>query len=104
MKQSKRFFKPIIKDIVKLTDFVEKHQGGFIAHCYENDQKIAVNEELFQAEKENIIIIGPEGDFSVNEIKIVKEFNYKALTLGKTRLRTETAGLYACMLMKHYLE
>ena len=44
----------------------------------------------------NLVLIGPEGDFSKNEIKLANDYNFKNITLGNSRLRSETAGLYVC--------
>ena len=103
MKQSKRFYKPKINNLMNFTEFLESNSSGYIAHCEDfQDSKTTIP----QVDKsgENLIIIGPEGDFSLNEIEIAKKFNYKPLSLGKTRLRTETAGVYAAMLLKFHLE
>jgi 16S rRNA (uracil1498-N3)-methyltransferase len=55
------------------------------------------------SEKTIVILIGPEGDFSSNEIEVARENGYKAVSLGSTRLRTETAGLYAVTVLKTML-
>lgn len=101
MKQSKRFYLPEIEGLIKFTSFIDQHQNGYIAHC-ENSEK--VKDITINATGDNLIIIGPEGDFSQDEIDYALKNGYKALSLGRTRLRTETAGLYACMLMKNKLE
>jgi 16S rRNA (uracil1498-N3)-methyltransferase len=50
--------------------------------------------------KSTLVLIGPEGDFTEDEVTMALNNGYKAVTLGSNRLRTETAGLYACMQMK----
>jgi 16S rRNA (uracil1498-N3)-methyltransferase len=101
MKQSKRYYLPEIEGPIEFTSFVEQHQNGYIAHC-ENSEK--EKDIAHNPNGDNLIIIGPEGDFTQDEIEYALKNGYKALSLGRTRLRTETAGLYACMLLKNKLE
>lgn len=109
-KQSKRLFTPKLNDLTSFDTFVENHPNGFIAHCYEEEER---NTSIFKQlehdksrwEKKNTpILIGPEGDFSLNEVKKAIESGFQAVSLGKTRLRTETAGVYACMHVKLFFE
>lgn len=93
MKQSKRLFLPKINDLTKVEGFIKNNPNGFIAHCYEGEKHSLL--DVFDGKA--AILIGPEGDFTVEECKLAKENGYKEITLGKNRLRTETAGLYACM-------
>lgn len=93
MKQSKRFYLPKINDLVKVDAFIENNPSGFIAHCYEGEKHNLAT--VFDGSSP--ILIGPEGDFSPEECAFAKKKGYKELSLGKNRLRTETAGLYACM-------
>jgi 16S rRNA (uracil1498-N3)-methyltransferase len=68
-----------------------------IAHCMDEDKsRISTSFNL----KDCPILIGPEGDFTEDEVTMALNNGYKAVTLGSNRLRTETAGLYACMQMK----
>lgn len=97
MKQSQQSFLPIVNEPVKLKDFFDLKLEGkkFIAHCLDNEKK-----QLKQSLKENenaVILIGPEGDFSDTEIEQAISLGYIPITLGNTRLRTETAALVACM-------
>ncbi|PKR79799.1 16S rRNA (uracil(1498)-N(3))-methyltransferase [Brumimicrobium salinarum] len=110
MKQSKRLFLPKLNQLTSIDDFLDKHPIGLIAHCYEEEDKntsiqleLQKNANRWQS-KNTPILIGPEGDFSLNEVKKALENGYQAVTLGKTRLRTETAGVYACMNVKLYFE
>jgi len=101
MKQSKRLYKPTLNTLTSLTDFLQAHPTGLIAHCY-NTQK---EHPSIPIQAQNCpILIGPEGDFSKEEVENVLRFDYKAISLGVTRLRTETAALYACMLAKTKFE
>lgn len=96
MKQSFQAYLPKINPLLKLKDFLESNQEGllFIAHCeeterYELKRKVAPDKPI-------TILIGPEGDFSPMEIKLAREKGYMPATMGKTRLRTETAAIIAC--------
>jgi 16S rRNA (uracil1498-N3)-methyltransferase len=93
MKQSKRLFLPKINDLIKVDQFTKQHPNGFIAHCYDGDKQNLL--EIF--DRSSPILIGPEGDFTQEEALFAKQNGYKEITLGENRLRTETAGLYACM-------
>lgn len=95
MKQSNQFYKPIINEPVPYAYFINlKHEENiFIAHCEETDKK-SLKTELKPKEKVTILI-GPEGDFSAKEIKLALEKNFIPVSLGNTRLRTETAAVVA---------
>ncbi len=97
MKQSHRRFLPKINELQKLTDFIAKHPNGLIAHCYE-EEKNDFNTVFTSVNCP--ILIGPEGDFSTQEVEKAVQHGYKAISLGPNRLRTETAALYACMQAK----
>lgn len=101
MKQSHRLFLPKLNPLTPFSDFVNNHNNGCIAHC-EDTQRFSFNEAVTPLDCP--ILIGPEGDFTTEEIIEAFENNFKPVTLGKTRLRTETAGLYACMIMKNKFE
>jgi 16S rRNA (uracil1498-N3)-methyltransferase len=94
MKQSQRKFLPLINNIISFKDFVHKYPKAAIAHCYDGNKKT-----LTDVYKSNNypILIGPEGDFSLSEIEFAKMKHYDFITLGKNRLRTETAGIFACV-------
>ena len=101
MKQSQRTYLPKINDIVDLNSFISSNPNGLIAHCMDND-KHTFEQEFSQ--NNCPIVIGPEGDFTNEEIQLALKNGYKAITLGTNRLRTETAGLYACMYAKTLIE
>lgn len=101
MKQSKRYHLPILEEMVDFNTFVDQYKNGYIAHCEDKQKEDSI---VVNFSGNNVIAIGPEGDFTKDEISYALENGFKALSLGKTRLRTETAGLYACMLMKNQLE
>lgn len=94
MKQSKRKYIPIVHELIDFKQFIEKYPAGAIAHCYDNAEKKNLN-TVFQSSNYPILI-GPEGDFSLEEIQFIRSKNYDLIDLGKNRLRTETAALFAC--------
>lgn len=94
MKQSKRRFLPKINELVSVSDFIQQYPDGLIAHCEEGEKSTIL--ESFQL-LNCPILIGPEGDFTLDEIELAMENGYKTITLGENRLRTETAALYACV-------
>ena len=96
MKQSLHYYIPKINEPISFSQFVKSNIDGqkFIAHCEETDKKSFKN-EVNKSEKATILI-GPEGDFSTKEINLAIENNFIPVTLGNTRLRTETAALVAC--------
>jgi 16S rRNA (uracil1498-N3)-methyltransferase len=98
MKQSKNFHLPKLNEIIKYTDFISqnKTKNKYIAHCEEANQKNKLVNPNNQ--EETLILIGPEGDFSPKEIELAKQNNFTELSLGETRLRTETAAIVATTL------
>ena len=96
MKQSKNSYLPILKPLTSFTDFVKNsdQENKFIAHCYDAP-KPKLN-ECYSAGNDLCICIGPEGDFSPEEVEMAHENGFTDLSLGDSRLRTETAGIVAC--------
>jgi len=96
MKQSLHYYLPKINEPISLSHFVKSNIDGqkFIAHCEETDKK-SFQKEIAKNEKVTILI-GPEGDFSTKEINLAIANQFIPVTLGNTRLRTETAALVAC--------
>ncbi len=96
VKQSVQGIIPVLNNVVTFKEFIEQHKNSnekkFIAHCAD-ETKIDIKSIL--SPTKNIILIGPEGDFMEEEIKLALENGYTALSLGETRLRTETAALFA---------
>ena len=97
MKQSQRLFLPKINELSDIKTFISNHPNGLIAHCYDTERSSL--SKSFKAIN-CPIIIGPEGDFTKEEIDFALENGYKTITLGDNRLRTETAALYSCMQAK----
>ena len=96
MKQSLQYYLPKLNEPISFKDFIALEQNGLklIAHCEESDKKSLKN-TLCRGENATILI-GPEGDFSQNEINVALENKYIPVSLGTTRLRTETAAIAAC--------
>lgn len=96
MKQSNQLFLPILNEPITFKELMKKSVSGqkFIAHCEETNKKTL--KEAIVKDSDCIILIGPEGDFSSKEIEIALENNYNPISLGHTRLRTETAAIVAC--------
>lgn len=96
MKQSLNCYLPKLNEAINYKDFVaQKHSGIlFIAHCEDTNRK-SLKHEL-KPNTNITILIGPEGDFSSKEIELAIQSNFIPITLGNTRLRTETAAIVAC--------
>ena len=99
VKQSRKPWKPKINSFVNFKDFVSQPREGrkYIAHCYEEIERTDLFRELSAMPKEEsvTVLIGPEGDFSFDEVQLAISKGYQPITLGNSRLRTETAGLMA---------
>lgn len=99
MKQSLHYYLPKLNKPISLSAFLAKANQGqlFIAHCEETDKKELVHQV---APKQPVtVLIGPEGDFSEREIKTAVSVGFVPVALGKTRLRTETAAVYATVVV-----
>ncbi|MCK5638243.1 MAG: RNA methyltransferase, partial [Flavobacteriaceae bacterium] len=95
-KQSLKYTFPKLNDPVKLFDFMSNVDAEIklIAHCEDSEKNILKN--IISAKKDILVLIGPEGDFSTKEISKALQHKYIPLSLGKSRLRTETAGIVVC--------
>jgi len=95
-KQSVKAYFPKLNPQCSFDELLKNHQASqkFIAHCYEQDKR------LFQTEiskvSDGFILIGPEGDFSEEEVQEAVALGFVPVSLGESRLRTETAGVVAC--------
>lgn len=96
MKQSMKAYKPRLNNAITFSEFIKKEHNGckFIAHCSDTE-KISLKSAV-TTENHYTILIGPEGDFSPEEINMAMNNNFKCVHLGPSRLRTETAGVVAC--------
>ncbi len=98
MKQSHKAWKPVAHDMVSFKEFVSAPRAGrkFICHCYEEIEKKNFFEEISSdTEADVTVLVGPEGDFSIDEVRLALQNGYESVSLGSSRLRTETAGLVA---------
>lgn len=104
VKQSLKARKPVVNEMMDFRKFMERDFPGqkFIAHCYEGEKPLL--KDVLQPDEDAVVLIGPEGDFSPEEVALATEKGFQAVSLGKSRLRTETAALVAVHLMNltHY--
>ena len=102
VKQSRKAWKPQLREIVPFKSFIAQPRRGrkYIAHCYEEVPRTSLFNELqsLAPDEDVTILIGPEGDFSIDEVKAAVAASYQSVDLGQSRLRTETAGLAAVMM------
>lgn len=94
-KQSLKFRMPKLNPVIKFADFVNARSGGeqrFIAYCDEKAQHL---KDVYTTGKPAVILIGPEGDFTKEEVLVAEKNGFETVSLGKSRLRLETAGIYA---------
>src|SRR6478609_2715965 len=96
MKQCNQMFLPKLNPAITLKEFIKKEIAGekLIAHCEETNKKSL--KSILKTQTDYTLLIGPEGDFSNKEIELALESNYIPVSLGETRLRTETAAIVAC--------
>lgn len=123
VKQSRKSCKPLLNEMMPFRQFVEiveNYEQKFIAHCYdeqdvepsadhpEQDRDMNAGKpflyDVLQPGKKTVVLVGPEGDFSIEEVRYALQHGFLSVSLGKSRLRTETAGLVAVhmMQMKNY--
>lgn len=97
MKQSQQYYLPQLNDIIGFNEIISKNTSSkkFIAHC--EDGKKQFLSECLNPKEDVIILIGPEGDFSSQEIKQAIAASFVPISLGNTRLRTETAATVAVL-------
>lgn len=120
MKQSLKASKPVLNEMMPFDRFVRQPFTGqrFIAHCYSEEEIAAGVEnendrsqsycatafrqplrELLSPDEDALVLIGPEGDFSVEEVRLALSLGFRSVSLGNSRLRTETAALVVVHLM-----
>lgn len=110
VKQSRKPWKPKLNSMIAFRDFIKLPCKGrkFISHCYKEIEREDFFTKIYplmlsmpSSESEDItVLIGPEGDFSIEEVRMAVDNGYESVTLGTSRLRTETAALSA-VLMSH---
>jgi 16S rRNA (uracil1498-N3)-methyltransferase len=102
MLQSQQSWLPVLRQPVKFNDVVQSngYDKRFIAHCL-NENKLSLHIAPGVTDPGNkIILIGPEGDFTSKEIELSVNNNFTPVSLGNTRLRSETAGIYAAVILQ----
>lgn len=100
MLQSKQVWLPHLFEPINFISLFEKgqYQQKFIAHCIEN-QKKNLADLVNDDSSSRVILIGPEGDFTIDEIELATTNSFLSVSLGPTRLRTETAGIVAAVML-----
>lgn len=106
-KQSRKAWKPVVNDMQSFRSFVEQPRKGlkFICHCYNEIERKDLFDTLntldsSEATEHVTVLVGPEGDFSLDEVRLAMQHGYISTSLGSQRLRTETAALSAVMIMQ----
>ena len=107
VKQSHKAWKPILNEMTPFERFVKAERKGdkFICHCY-NEEDIEgggdkpLLMDVLRRGVETTVLVGPEGDFSVDEVRLALQNGYRSVSLGTSRLRTETAALVAVHMMQ----
>ena len=102
VKQSLTAYHPLLNKAISFSDFIkQKHNAEkFIAHCMDGEKSF-IN-TITEKHLSYLIVIGPEGDFTPSELSLAMINEYKPVTLGNTRLRTETAALAACFEVNYF--
>ena len=107
VKQSHKAWKPVLNEMTPFERFVgQDHKGDkFICHCYDEGDIGEGTEKSFLMDVlrrgvETTVMVGPEGDFSVDEVRLALKNGYRSVSLGTSRLRTETAALVAVHMMQ----
>ena len=99
MKQSHKARKPLLNGMEDFKRFVARPFAGqkFIAHCYDEADVAGVGKA--SEGQDALVLVGPEGDFSIDEVRLAQAHGFRSVSLGRSRLRTETAALVAVHLM-----
>lgn len=104
VKQSRKAWMTQVNEIKSFDDFINtiSTEHKYIAHCYDEIPRTYLFDELRQSSDtcDAVVMIGPEGDFSIDEVRRAMDKGFKSVHLGTSRLRTETAGLSAVMMMQ----
>lgn len=98
LKQSGNLYLPRLNELTPIKDVLKADHGTtqkFIAHCSISENKVPFKDQI-DVDKNVIILIGPEGDFNAEEVILANENEFQQVSLGPSRLRTETAGIAAC--------
>lgn len=103
MLQSRQAWLTILPNPVDYMDFIQEttYENRYIAHC-EEEEKTSLSTLIKPNQKDSLVLIGPEGDFTMDEIQAAIEKGFKPVSLGNTRLRTETAAITAAVICVQY--
>lgn len=94
MKQSLKAYHPVLNETIIFKKLIKQYKNGYIAYC--SDEFRDHLKSVYQKGEDALILIGPEGDFSTQEVEMAIEAGFKPVSLGSSRLRTETAAIAAC--------
>jgi 16S rRNA (uracil1498-N3)-methyltransferase len=94
MKQSLNPWLPVLNEPVSFDLFIKSAEPGYIAHCRDGEKTALRN--ISPKGNQLTVLIGPEGDFTNDEVKLSLTTGWSAISLGESRLRTETAGIMVC--------
>lgn len=97
MKQSVKAYKPKLNDLQKISEFLQSKcmaSEKYIANCYNSNNTFLG--KTIKKQTNSVIMVGPEGDFTRDEVLLSEKSGYESVSLGESRLRTETAGIYIC--------
>ena len=104
VKQSHKAFMPVVNEMTSFMKFIASRNDThrYIAHCYQEVERVNLFDQLCDIDPSDdvLVIVGPEGDFSIDEVRAAVDAGFVSVDLGKSRLRTETAGLSAVMMMQ----
>ncbi|MGZ3881363.1 MAG: RsmE family RNA methyltransferase [Flavisolibacter sp.] len=99
MLQSQQCWLPVLHELTTFKKAIElSYDKRYIAHCEESNRQSLSTQQTIRSGSQ-LILIGPEGDFTHEEIELALQNNFTPVSLGHTRLRTETAGFVACTLL-----
>lgn len=100
MLQSQQTYKPVLHDPVQFKQLIQQRLNGqlLLAHCEPSEKKVI---QTIDPAVNTLLLIGPEGDFTPSEIEMAAKAGATMISLGNTRLRTETAGIAAAVLLQH---
>ena len=99
MKQSLKAYLPKLNNIIQFEEFINNNDNTYKYLGYLGSQPALQLQNIATPSSDYCVLIGPEGDFSEIEAKSAKDRNFKNISLGKRRLRTETAGMAACHIL-----
>ena len=97
MLQSRQWFLPALAEPTPLETLMSATEQRFIAHCLPGEKPHLLS--AIQPAKDSLLLIGREGDFTSQEVELALQYGFTPVSLGNTRLRTETAGMVGCALM-----